>query len=163
MEMLYLITILFIFIFLVVLNKRILNKKSFSYSKKDFLLSRSEHEFYDALIQAVGHEYYIFPQIHLSQLVEHRIKGQNWTKAFYHVNAKSVDFVLCDKSYISPKLVIELDEKSHNELDRQERDKIVEDILKQINLPFLRIWNHGAFNPAELAQQIKTKISSSIV
>ena len=162
MELLYLILIFFVFIILILLNKKLGSIKSFRYSKKDFLLTRSEHEFYDVLIQAVGHEYYIFPQIHLSQLVEHKIKGQNWKQAFYHVNAKSVDFVLCDKSYISPKLVIELDEKSHNESDRQERDRIVEDILKQINLPLLRIWNHGTFNSLEIAQQINAKLSSPI-
>jgi len=140
---------------LLFLRKNLLINQKYKYLKKDFLLTRSEHEFYDALIQAVGHEYYIFPQIHLSQLVDHKIKGQNWMRAFYHVNAKSVDFVLCDKSYISPKLVIELDEKSHNAPDRQYRDREVEDILKQINLPLLRIWNHGPFSSVEISQQIK--------
>ncbi len=156
--------LVFALIALVVLLKQVkikgkLHNNSYEYRKKEFLLTRSEHEFYDSLIQAVGHKFYVFPQIHLDALANHKIKGQNWLAAFRHINEKSVDYVLCDKSYISPRLVIELDDSSHDDLDRQERDEVVEGILAEINLPLLRIRNYGNFNSSELARQIKTKLS----
>lgn len=83
-------------------------KPKYQYKRRNFFLSRAEHECYDALVAAAGAEYYIFAQVHLPTLVDHKIKGQNWRGAFRHISEKSVDFVLCDKAYISPKLVIEL-------------------------------------------------------
>ncbi len=135
-------------------NKSEDKKWSYQYKRKNFLMSRAEHECYDALMLAVGKDYYIFPQVHLPTIVDSKVVGQNWRGAFRHINEKSVDFVLCDKAYIAPKLVIELDDRSHERVDRQERDKEVERILEVANLPLLRLENHGAFKPEELAQKI---------
>ena len=129
-------------------------KIGFKYRRKQFFMTRAEHEFYDALIRAVGGEYYIFAQVHLPTIVDHTTKGQNWRSALAHINRKSVDFVLCDKTYLSPKLAIELDDKSHARPDRQERDTEVERILRGAGVPLLRIENHGSFNPDEIAQKI---------
>lgn len=89
------------------------SKKGYQYKKKDFFLTRAEHECYDALVSAVGRNYYIFPQAHLSSIVDNKVVGQNWKAAFRHINGKSVDFVLCDKAYIAPRLAIELDDRTH--------------------------------------------------
>ena len=134
-------------------------KSRYQYKRKNFLLTRAEHKCYDALVAAVGNEYYIFAQVHLPTLLDHTIRGQNWRAALAHINRKSVDFVLCDKAYISPKLAIELDDKSHERPDRKDRDVEVERILKDAGLPLLRIENRGQFNPAMLSQQIKESLS----
>ena len=104
-------------------------------------------------------EYRIFAQVHLPTLVDHTVRGQDWRAALGHINRKSVDFVLCDKSYVSPKLAVELDDKSHERSDRQERDHEVERILHEADVPLLRIENHGNFNPSELSQRIKETLS----
>lgn len=132
----------------------------YSYTKKEFLISRAEHECYDALVAGVGNDFYIFAQVHLPTLLDHKVKGQNWQGAYSHINRKSVDFVLCDKSYISPKLAIELDEKTHQREDRQERDVEVERILSEAGMPLLRIENHGRFYPNILAMEIRQKLAS---
>lgn len=130
-------------------------KAKYQYRRKNFFLTRAEHECYDALVQAVGAEYHVYAQVHLPTIVDHTIKGQDWRAALAHINRKSVDFVLCDKAYISPKLAIELDDRSHERPDRQERDREVERILQQAGIPLLRLQNHGQFNAVELAQKIK--------
>lgn len=127
----------------------------YEYSRKEFFMSRPEHECFDALVSAVGDKYYVFPQVHLSNILYHRIKGQGWKGAFSHINQKSVDFVLCDKAYISPKLVIELDDQTHNRQDRIERDGEVERMISTAGLPLLRLENHGGFNPADLLVRIR--------
>ena len=68
------------------------------------------------------------------------------------LSQKSVDFVLCDKTYLSPKLAVELDDKSHERTDRQERDVEVERILKEAGMPLLRIANHNQFNREEIGR-----------
>lgn len=132
--------------------------KKYQYRRKSFFMSPAEHDCFDALIVAVGNDYYIFGQVHLPTIVNHKIYGQNYHGAFRHIDEKSVDFVLCDKNYISPKLAIELDDKSHERPDRQERDREVQSILKNAGIPLLRLENHGRFNSDELAQKIKEAI-----
>lgn len=130
-------------------------KAKYQYKRRNFFLTRAEHEFYDVLVSAVGSEYFVFAQVHLPTLLDHTVKGQNWRASLAHINRKSVDFVLCDKSYISPKLAIELDDKSHERPDRQERDKEVERILHEAGVPLLRIENNNRFDASDLALKIK--------
>lgn len=135
-------------------------KNKYHYSRKSFFLTRAEHDCYDALVEAVGAEYRIFAQVHLSNLVDHEVRGQDWHAALAHINRKSVDFVLCDKAFLSPKLAIELDDKSHERPDRQERDLEVERILSAAGMPLLRLENHGSFHPGELSQRIKEALTT---
>src|SRR3989338_1984469 len=135
-------------------------KAKYRYNCKNFFLTRAEHEFYDALVEAVGAEYRIFAQVHLPTLVDHTVRGQDWRAALAHINRKSVDFVLCDKAYLSPKLAIELDDKSHERSDRQERDREVERILREAGVPLLRLENHGAFNVEDFSQKIKLALET---
>lgn len=133
-------------------------KPAYQYKQKNFIMTRAEHECFDSLMAAVGSEYHIFPQVHLASIVDSKVKGQNWNAAFRHINQKSVDFVLCDKAYISPKLAIELDDKTHERADRVERDSEVERILVAAGLPLLRINNTGSFNSQELLEKINNLI-----
>lgn len=136
-------------------------KPKYDYKRRNWFLTKAEHEFYKALVQAVGQDYVIFAQVHLPTLLDNKVVGQNWNAAFRHISQKSVDFVLCDKAYISPKLAIELDDKSHDRPDRQDRDIEVERILKGVGMPLLRIQNHGTFNPQELSQKIQATLNPS--
>lgn len=132
--------------------------RRYQYKQKNFFMSRAEHECYDALVVAVGEKYHIFPQVHLPSIVDNKVVGQNWQGAFRHISQKSVDFVLCDKAYIAPKLAIELDDRTHERQDRIERDGEVERVLKGAGLPLLRLENHGRFNPIELSEKIKAAL-----
>ncbi len=129
-------------------------KRQYKYQKKDYLLSRAEHQFFDVLVDALGDHYYVFPQIHLITLLDHKINGQNWRGAFRHIDEKSVDFVICDKSYIKPLVAIELDDKSHGTENRIERDEEVKRILQDAGVPLLRFENHGSFDKEEIKNRI---------
>lgn len=132
------------------------SKKVYSYKLKLFLLSKPEHELFDLLVQNFGDKFHIFPQVHLSSIFDHKIKGQNWWGAFSHINRKSIDFLFCDKAYIKPILGIELDDSSHNRLDRIERDKEVVSIFQTSGLPLLRFENHGKFDHQEIIGKINS-------
>lgn len=136
-------------------------KPKYRYTRKQFFLTRAEHECYDALVAAVGDQYHVFAQVHLPTILDNKVKGQDWRAALAHINRKSVDFVLCDKAYISPKLAIELDDRSHERPDRQERDREVERILSDAGVPLLRLENNGRFDRDELEQSIKERLTAS--
>ncbi len=126
----------------------------YRYRAKNFLVSKPEHEFFDVLVASVGDLHYVFPQIHLATILDHKINGQKNNAAFRHINGKSVDYVLCDKATIKPLLAIELDDRSHEYKNRKDRDKIVEGILKEAGLPLLRFENHGNFNKEEIKSSV---------
>lgn len=134
------------------------SKSLYNYKRKDFLMSRAEHEFFDILIYAVADKYYVFPQIHLPTILDNKVVGQNWKGAFRHIDEKSVDFVVCDKAYIKPLLAIELDDRSHERRDRQNRDGEVGRILNGAGLPLLRFSNNGNFNKEEIKRLVLEKL-----
>lgn len=122
-------------------KRRISNKKAYKYTAKTKLMSATEANFFMKLSKTVQERYYVFPQVHLSALLDHKIKGQSWKPAFSHINSKSVDYVLCDKANLRPIYAIELDDKSHERSDRQERDMEVERIFNEAKLPLVRFQN----------------------
>jgi len=122
-------------------KRKVFKNNSYSYNSKELLMTRTEAEFFTKLDQAVSERYYVFPQVHLSALLDHRVKGQEWKYAFSHINGKSVDYVLCDKSTLRPVYAIELDDFTHNRSDRIERDNEVERIFKEARLPLVRFEN----------------------
>jgi len=123
-------------------------------------MTLAEREFYDVLYATVGNEFTIFAQVHLPTIVSHKIKGQFWQAALNHINRKSVDFVLCNKSNLSPVLAIELDDNSHQNPERQERDAEIERILQEAELPLLRIENQVAYDKSSLDAIIRQKINN---
>jgi len=133
-------------------------KSIYNYKRKDFLMSRAEHEFFDILVSIVGNQYYVFPQIHLSTILDNKVVGQNWRGAFRHIDEKSVDFVICDKAYIKPLLAIELDDSTHDQENRRKRDIEVERILSNANLTLLRFGNNGHFDREEIKRTVLEKL-----
>jgi very-short-patch-repair endonuclease len=80
--------------------------------------------------------------------------------AFRHINQKSLDFVACDKKYIRPLFAIELDDKTHNQPKRIERDKEVERILHGAGIPLIQIENRGRFDQKELAKLVQNGLDN---
>ena len=66
---------------------------------------------------------------------------QEYTKKFYKVTSKHVDFLICDPDRFCPLVAIELDDSTHLEEDRQERDEFVDKVYKSVGLPILHFWS----------------------
>ena len=117
-------------------------------------MTDAEANFFSILTEVVENKYYIFPQIHLPSILNHKIVGQDWYGAYRHIDEKSVDFVLCSHNNLEPVLAIELDDNSHLRDDRIQRDTEVERILNQAKLPLIRFSNHGKFHVDEIKHRI---------
>jgi very-short-patch-repair endonuclease len=129
-------------------------KKMYSYRHKQFFMTRAENGFYQGLVRAVGDRYAIFAQVHLPDIVDEKVPGQDWRAARTRINRKSIDFVLCDKEYLNPKLAIELDDASHEREERQARDAFVEEVLCMAELPLLRVHYSENIDVEELKKRI---------
>ena len=97
-----LILVLIVLVFLVVIGLAIRKKIAwigrrraqditpYGFVRKRAVMTARESAFMHSLATAVGDRYVVFPQLHLSALFDHRIKGQNWRGAFATINGKSV-------------------------------------------------------------------------
>lgn len=74
------------------------------------------------------------------------------------INRKHVDFLLVRANDLSPVAGIELDDSSHEEEDRQQRDAFVDSAFASAGLPLLHFLVQKAYNPVDL----RTKIASAI-
>ena len=125
-----------------------------AYYKKEYLVTKSEHQFFSILEEILADKYYVFPQIHLDSLLE--VKESEIYKRNYRnkIDRKSVDFVICDKTYLKPLLAIELDDHSHYRHDRQDRDQFVNQALESVGLKCLHIKAAYNYDIPSLRNQI---------
>lgn len=133
-------------------KRKVFKDNVYSYTAKSLLMTRTEADFFLRLERTVSERYYVFPQVHLSAILDHKAKGQDWKYAFRHINGKSVDYVLCDRETLRPFYAIELDDHTHNAKDRKKRDKEVERIFEEASLPLIRIRNLNISDTELLAE-----------
>ena len=143
-------------------KRKVFKDNLYTYTAKSLMMTRTESEFFSKLDRVVNERYHVFPQVHLSALLDHKVKGQDWKFAFRHINGKSVDFVLCDKETLRPTYAIELDDLTHEQSDRRKRDLEVERIFEEANLPLVRFKNKNV-SETEIIQALSKarKLSES--
>ena len=109
-----------------------------AYQKK-WLLTMNEKAFYRQLCSfAVKKNMTVFTKIRLLDLLEPVKNQPKYKTYFYKVQAKHVDFVLCDTKLVA-RYIIELDDNSHNAPDRAERDQFVDSVLQAVGYKVLRL------------------------
>jgi very-short-patch-repair endonuclease len=125
----------------------------YHYSRKETIMTSAEIAFYRRLETIAGDRYYIFPQIHLTALASSHATGQYYKSGYQRINRRSVDYVLCDKASMKPVYAIELDDRTHDSPKRQARDTIVDEILREINLPLIRFRNVGQLTDDQIIER----------
>lgn len=73
--------------------------------------------------------YTVFAKVRLFDLVEPRYKGEKNNKWLWKIQAKHCDFVLVDRKLVA-RVVVELDDSSHDRDNRKARDEFVDAVLK---------------------------------
>lgn len=130
-----------------------IKKTEYKYQAKQYFMTKSENDFFHILNNVAGDRYYIFPQAHLSEILDEKIKGQNWKAALKHINQKSVDYVLCDKQTLKIAYAVELDDYTHNYPNRQERDREVERMFQSAGIPLVRFSNYKTLSEEEITKK----------
>lgn len=109
------------------------------YRKKQYFLTNNEHNFLHSIERIVENKYYVFPQVHFSEIIcadgQQNFRNPYFQKIVY----KSADFVLFDKQTVLPVLVIEVDDSTHNRSDRVERDDFINSVLEKCGIPIVHV------------------------
>lgn len=94
-----------------------------------YLLTKNEWAQYKKLkVIADEKGYVICPKVRLLDIIEPQKGHEKYKTLMYKIQAKHVDFVICDKD-MHIKVIIELDDSSHDKKDRKERVEFVDLIL----------------------------------
>ena len=106
------------------------------YSRQNYFFSAAERSFYE-ILRRLTPEHTIFAKVRLADVVY--VKGTVSRQAHLNrIDRKHLDFVVCDKN-LAPVLAIELDDASHDRLDRRARDKFVDEVLAAASLPVIHV------------------------
>lgn len=156
---------LLIFIIIGFIIEKIINKKNNNteidntnnalktYKKKEKLLTQNELLFYKFLKYITDkNNLQLFTQVAMYQLIE-----SNNINDFNKIRSKTIDFVITDND---TKIImcIELDDNTHNQNKRKERDNFVNNLFNQLNIKLLRIKVKNYYNIEELEKQIKESL-----
>lgn len=113
--------------------------------KKKLLLTKNEWSFYKSLKPVADElDYSVLAKIRVADLVEvAQTKDRSeWQKYFNKINKKHIDFVLAKPENLQVVLLIELDDNSHNDKQKQ-RDEFIEALYKQTGYTLLRTSGTG--------------------
>lgn len=107
--------------------------------KSKWLFSYNEKDAYRKLKDITDrHELFLFTKVRLLDLIEPINGIPHYKTYFYKIQAKHVDFVICDKKLVA-RCIIELDDTSHQAEDRQKQDHFVDDALQSAGYTVLHI------------------------
>lgn len=107
--------------------------------QKAWLFSYNEKDAY-AKLKPIAEElgYTVFAKVRLLDLLE-PVKGKAKYKTYlYKIQAKHVDFVLCDAKLVA-RYIIELDDSSHDTKERKERDKFVDEVVQSVGYQIIHV------------------------
>lgn len=142
--------------------KKFRTGEPYHYSRKNALMTNAERRFFELLVEMAADKFFVFPQVHLTALLEHKVEnGQWWDAAFVHINGKSVDYVICDRQSLCPLVAIELDDWSHELEHRKKRDIEVERIMTEAKVPLVRFANIKEMNKTEIISKISLAVRES--
>jgi len=142
-------------------NNSQIKKSQYKYYAKSYVMTSRENECFKILNEIFSSKWFVVPQVHLSALLDYRVKGQNWNAAFRHINGKSVDFVLIGKESYRVICAIELDDSTHNKPERKERDVEIERMFEEARIPLARIAKFESMTKPEIAKVVTDAISGN--
>ena len=131
------------------------------YFSRQTLLSRGELAFYHALRQALPEGVAVSFKVRLSDLIN--CSGSAW-KAGYgaRISQKHIDFVIIDAGSTRILLAVELDDRTHRQSIRRERDAFVDRALEAAGVPILRVAAAAAYNPSALRAEVSEFLDGDV-
>ena len=141
-------------------KQRTSERETSPYTRKPALFSPAERSFLGVLDQALGDDYRVFGKVRVADIIETKKGLENKVRqaAFNRINAKHFDFVLCNKDDLSVVGAIELDDKSHQQRKRKERDAFLVGLCEAASLPLMQMKAKRGYSVAELRTRVLGEI-----
>ncbi len=118
------------------------------YDVRKTLISKSEQGFFAAIKSSVPEGYCVFPQINLASFIDRTDDAR-----FHNELFRNVDFLVTDAEY-RPKFIVEINDQTHFNNERKERDEKVTKICEEAGIPILTLWTSYGINPEYIKKRI---------
>lgn len=129
------------------------------YIARNYILTKNELTIYDILMNIAKElELTLLSQVSLYSILKSRNDND---KYFNKIRSKSIDFVLIDKKTSKIEICIELDDSTHQQPERIERDNFINQLFNDLKIPLLRIKVKEQYNKIEIENELMKKIIKS--
>ena len=120
------------------------------YDRKEFM-STYELLFYEK-IKDLENEYKIVPQVNLATIVKKINRG------YINELFKNIDFAIFDKDYKNVLLLIEINDSTHNKINRKDRDLKVKKICNDCNIKLITFYTKYPNEKEYVLKRIKEEL-----
>ena len=111
-----------------------------AYEPKYLMTLNEKEQFKKIQTWAQQKGYIVFTKVRLLDLITPRKNQDNFKGRLWKIQAKHVDFVICDQS-IKVKAIIEINDNSHKQEDRINRDNFVVEVLEACGYKVIQSYN----------------------
>lgn len=121
------------------------------------LFSPAERSFLGVLDQALGAEYRVFGKVRVADVLA-VARGTDAAKrrgAFNRISAKHLDFVVCAPDDLRVLCAIELNDASHKQAARRDRDDMVAEACRSAEMPLVFFTAKRAYSIAEVREAVR--------
>lgn len=132
----------------------VINENEYVYDCKKTLISNSEQTYYTSILAALPEGYNAFPQVNLATFIT-----KNDNSPFHNELFRNVDFLVTNGQY-KPLFVIEINDQTHLNKDRKERDEKVQKICEEAGVPIVKFWTSYGVNSDYISKKINETIAS---
>ena len=112
------------------------------------LMTQYEYKFYK-ILKKLEDEYIILPQLNLASVVKKINNNKYYNELF-----RNIDFAVFTKDYQKLLLLIEINDKTHNDRKRIDRDLKVQKICNDINVPLIKFYTNYPNEPNYVINRI---------
>jgi very-short-patch-repair endonuclease len=125
------------FVVKIVLPGLVKGQIEFPYQKEHALFTPAERAFFEVLEPTLGNQFRVLGKVRLADVIRVKpgLSGSARQQAFNRIQSKHLDFVVCDPKDLSVQFVVELDDSSHQQSRRQDRDEFLDKALAAAGVP----------------------------
>lgn len=165
MEFVLLLILLLVIVVAMVASRFIDSGNPFPVQKKTILFSPVERSFMQLLEKAVAADYKIINRVKLADVMELKAGISDKTRAstMQKLNAKYLDFVLCDPNDFSVVAVLDLVNNTSKEGHKAVPDWFVNGALDAAGVPYLRMKIKAGYTAADIQAAIAGRLGKTVV
>ncbi len=124
------------------------------YEVKESLLSIQERKFYDCIKSIIPENYIIIPQSNLATFIKRTDKARYQNELY-----RNIDFLITDSNF-KPFVAIEINDQTHNNRSRKERDEKIHKICEEAGIEIVTFWTSYGVNADYISNRINTALSN---
>lgn len=135
-----------------------------AYLQQPALFTPAERSFLGVLDLAVGKDFRVFGKVRVGDVLAPKSRMDRGSRqtALNRINRKHFDFVLCRPGDLAVLCAIELNDSSHQQKHRQERDAFLADACRGADLPLVMFEARRAYSPVEISARIAEAMAGQV-